>query len=117
HLANFDEFGPLATETGVQVRFVSQPAELRAPDLVILPGTKATIPDLEWLVDRGLADRIHWLAKHGTPLLGVCGGYPMLGTVVHDADGLESDHHTARGLGLLSAETPLGALKRLVPLR
>lgn len=117
HLANFDEFGPLATEPGVHVRFVSQPVELRAPDLVILPGTKATIPDLEWLVERGLADRIRWLALHGTPVLGICGGYQMLGIEVHDADGLESDHRTARGLGLLSAETHLGAQKRLVHTR
>ena len=117
HLANFDEFGSLATEPGVHVRFVSKPVELRAPDLVVLPGTKATIPDLEWLVDHGLADRIHWLAKHGTPVLGICGGYQMLGTVVHDADGVESDRRTARGLGLLSAETHLGALKRLARTR
>ncbi|MDQ6670834.1 MAG: cobyric acid synthase [Chloroflexota bacterium] len=117
HLANFDEFGPLAIEPGVQVRFVSQSAELRAPDLVILPGTKVTIPDLEWLVERGLADRIRWLAQHGTPVLGICGGYQMLGTVVHDADGVESDHGTAGGLGLLSAETHLGAQKRLAHTR
>lgn len=51
HLANFDEFGPLAAEPGVRVRYVSQPVELRAPDLVILPGSKATIPDLLWLTD------------------------------------------------------------------
>jgi adenosylcobyric acid synthase len=66
HLANFDEFGPLAAEPGVHVRYVSRPAELRAPDLVILPGTKATIPDLLWLTERGLADRISWLTDHGT---------------------------------------------------
>src|ERR1700687_3195874 len=113
HLANFDEFGALAAEPGVHVRYVTQSAELRAPDLVILPGTKTTIPDLLWLTERGLTERIRWLAAHGTPVLGVCGGYQMLGTAVHDRGGLESDHRTARGLGLLSVETKLANEKRL----
>jgi adenosylcobyric acid synthase len=117
HLANFDEFGALAAEPGVHVRYVSQPAELRAPDLVILPGTKATIPDLLWLVEHGLADRIRWLAAHGTPVLGICGGYQMLGTAVCDPNGLESDHRTAAGLGLLPVETELASEKRLVRTR
>jgi adenosylcobyric acid synthase len=113
HLANFDEFGALAAESGVHVRYVSQPAELRAPDLVVLPGTKATIPDLLWLTERGLADRIRWLAEHGTPILGVCGGYQMLGSAVHDREGLESDQRTAPGLCLLPVETHLATEKRL----
>lgn len=117
HLSNFDEFGPLAAESGVQVRYVSRHAELRAPDLVILPGSKATIPDLLWLVERGLADRIRWLAAHGTPVLGVCGGYQMLGRAVHDPYRLESDHLTARGLDLLPVETELATNKRLVRTR
>ena len=117
HLANFDEFGALAAEPGVRVRYVSQPTELRAPDLVILPGTKTTIPDLLWLTERGLADRIRWLAGQGTPVLGICGGYQMLGTAVHDPDRLESDRRTARGLRLLPIETELAIEKRLVRTR
>jgi adenosylcobyric acid synthase len=117
HLANFDEFGPLAAEPGVDVRYVSQPAELRSPDLVILPGTKATIPDLLWLGERGLADRIRWLAANGTAVLGVCGGYQMLGRAVHDPHGLESAHRSAVGLGLLPVETELTVEKRLVRAR
>jgi len=117
HLANFDEFGALAAEPGVHVRYVSQPAELRAADLVILPGTKATIPDLLWLTERGLAARIRWLAAHGTPVLGVCGGYQMLGTAVHDPGGVESAHRTAPGLGMLPVETELATEKRLVRTR
>src|SRR5207244_6151953 len=113
HLANFDEFGALAVEPGVQVRYVAQPVELRAPDLVILPGTKATIPDLLWLTERGLAYRIRWLAAHGTPIMGICGGYQMLGATVHDRDGLESDQRRAPGLRLLRVETGLATQKRL----
>jgi adenosylcobyric acid synthase len=117
HLANFDEFGELAAERGVHVRYVSQVAELRAPDLVILPGTKTTIPDLLWLTERGLTDRIRWLAAHGTPIIGICGGYQMLGTAVHDPDGVESGERSAAGLGLLNIETDLATEKRLVRTR
>jgi adenosylcobyric acid synthase len=113
HIANFDEFGPLASEPGVALRYVTQPAELRAPDLVVLPGTKATIPDLLWLSERGLGERIDWLAGHGTPVLGVCGGFQMLGTSVRDPLRLESDVASAAGLGLLPVTTELGAHKRL----
>jgi adenosylcobyric acid synthase len=117
HLANFDEFAELAAEPGVHLRYVSHAAELRAPDLVILPGTKTTIPDLLWLTERGLTDRIRWLAGHGTPIIGICGGYQMLGTAVHDPDGLESGERSAAGLGLLNIETDLATEKRLVRTR
>ena len=114
HVANFDEFGPLAAESGVQVRYVSRPEELRAPDPVIVPGSKTTIPDLLWLHQRRLAERICWLAQTGTPVLGVCGGYQMLGTVVHDPRRVESEQTATPGLGLLSVETELTGAKRLV---
>jgi adenosylcobyric acid synthase len=113
HLANFNEFGALAAEPGVQLRWVTQPQELRAPDLVILPGTKATIPDLLWLHEWGLADRICWLATHRTPILGICGGYQMLCASVRDPAYLESAHAHAVGLQLLSVTTELGGGKRL----
>jgi adenosylcobyric acid synthase len=117
HLANFDEFGPLADEPGVRVCYVSRPEELRAPDLVILPGTKATIPDLQWLAGRGLGQRIRWLAEQGTPVLGVCGGYQMLGLRVLDPRCIESDEPGASGLRLLPIETELTPEKRLVNTR
>jgi adenosylcobyric acid synthase len=113
HLANFDEFGPLATEPGVHLRWITQPHELRAPDLVILPGSKATIPDLLWLHERGLSDRIRWLASHCTPVLGICGGYQMLGLAIADPNHVESQHATATGLQLLPIQTDLRGTKRL----
>src|SRR5439155_15244719 len=101
-MANFDDLLPLAREPGVAVRFVDRPQELRAPDLVLLPGTKATLPDLAWLHERGLAGRIRWLAARGTPLLGICGGYQMLSRRLEDPQGIESDHlRELDGLGLL----------------
>jgi adenosylcobyric acid synthase len=113
HVANFDEFGPLASEPGVHVRYVTHPEELRAPDLIVLPGTKATLPDLSWLAARGLAERIGWLVAHETPLLGICGGYQMLGQWVRDPLGLESAQTSLPGLGLLACKTVLGPEKRL----
>ena len=117
HLANFDELGPLAAEPGVQVRFVAAPEELRAPDLVVLPGTKATVPDLRWLHERGLAERVRWLVANGTPVLGLCGGYQMLGRRVLDPLRSESEHPAATGLDLLPVETTLSPDKRLARTR
>jgi adenosylcobyric acid synthase len=109
---HFDEFLALAAEPGVHLHWVTTLRELRAPDLVILPGSKATIPDLLWLRERGVAERIRWLAAHGTPVLGICGGYQMLGTAVRDPDGVELEHARAAGLQLLPVATELGGAKR-----
>ncbi|MBV8718144.1 MAG: cobyric acid synthase [Chloroflexi bacterium] len=114
HIANFDEFGGLAGDTNVELRYIARPEELRAPDLVILPGTKATIPDLLWLAERGLSGRIRWLAEHGTPVLGVCGGYQMLGATVTDPSRIESEIECAQGLCLLPVHTELLEHKRLL---
>ena len=113
HLSNIDEFGPLMREPRVQVRWISHPVELRAPDLVILPGSKATVPDLVWLHERGLAERIRWLALHRTAVLGICGGYQMLGRSVSDPQALESPVAGAPGLALLPVSTELRGHKRL----
>jgi adenosylcobyric acid synthase len=104
-IANFDDFDPLAAEPGVQVRYVSSPQELGRPQAVILPGTKSTIADLTWLRDRGLASAIADLAGDGTAVVGICGGYQMLGRVIRDPDGVESDADEVPGLDLLPLET------------
>jgi len=113
HLSNFDEFGPLSLEQGVHVVWVESISQLRAPDLVIVPGSKATISDLCWLRERGLAERITWLARHGTPVLGICGGMQMLGEIVRDPFRIESAVDAAPGLGLLPLATVLDASKTL----
>src|SRR5205814_846977 len=102
---------PLALAPGVRVVYAESPARLRAPDLVILPGSKATIADLCWLREHGLAERVTWLARHGTPVLGICGGMQMLGGAVNDPLRIESDLDSAPGLGLLPLDTTLDAAK------
>lgn len=90
----------------MDVRYVQNTREFGAPDLVILPGTKNTVEDLLWLRQSGLEAVILKLAAKETPVLGVCGGYQMLGETLHDPDGSESGRpQTLRGLNLLPTET------------
>jgi adenosylcobyric acid synthase len=101
-IANFDDFDPLANESGVELRYVASPTELGQPDAIILPGTKSTIADLNWLRERGLADAISALE---VPVVGICGGYQMLGQSIHDPEKLESAQAYSEGLGLLPIQT------------
>ncbi|HEX9307784.1 MAG TPA: cobyric acid synthase, partial [Anaeromyxobacter sp.] len=104
-IANYDEFDALEHEPGVVVRYVDRPEELRGADLVVLPGSKSTAPDLRWLRASGVADELGARAARGDPILGVCGGCQMLGRAVLDPDGVESDEAEAAGLGLLPIVT------------
>jgi len=107
YLSNYDEFDALAAEPRVHLRFVAHPSEMSAnPDLLILPGTKNTLADLAWLWRQGLVQHIRQLAKNGCALLGICGGYQMLGERVHDLLGSEAQVGTVEpGLNLLPNET------------
>ncbi|MSQ36273.1 MAG: cobyric acid synthase [Dehalococcoidia bacterium] len=111
-IANFDDLDPLAAEPGVRVRYVTRPEELGAPQLIVLPGTKATIADLAALRASGLADAIVERARMGTAVLGLCGGYQMLGAELHDPDGVEAARGArVPGLGLLPVVTTFAAEK------
>ena len=105
HIANFDDFDPLRHEPSVRVRYVGHADEIGCPDLVIIPGSKTTAADLDWLRKRGLAQRVVELRENGTPVMGICAGYQMLGERLLDPDGVESPRAETPGLGLLRATT------------
>ncbi len=105
HISNFDDFDVLAREPGVSLRYVDSPASLGRPDLVILPGTKTTIPDLDWMNSRGLTRAVESLRQQGAAVLGICGGYQMLGTRILDPQRIESSMGEIEGLGLLPITT------------
>jgi len=105
HLSNFTDIDPLRLEPGVMIRYVRGPAQLGRPDAVILPGTKNTIADLRAHYASGLASRIQSLATEGVPIIGICGGYQMMGKALMDPQGLESSPSDIDGLGLLDIVT------------
>src|SRR5713101_2111796 len=107
YLSNYDEFDALAAEPTVRLRVAASPAEFPArPDLIILPGTKNTFSDLAWLWRQGLVQHIRQCAKGGCAVLGICGGYQMLGERLSDFVGAEAEAGTVEpGLDLLPVET------------
>ena len=105
HIANFDDFDPLVREPDVQLRYVSSAGEFGHPDLVIIPGSKTTAADLDWLRAQGLAECIVAARRGGTPVVGICAGYQMLGERLLDPGGVESTRAETCGLGLLPLST------------
>lgn len=104
-IANFDDFDPLKAEPGVRVRFIQTPDDLGTPDAIILPGTKSTVADLEWMRNTGLAQAVNQFALNGGAVVGICGGYQMLGGLIEDPDHTESKCDSIPGLGLLRIQT------------
>jgi adenosylcobyric acid synthase len=110
-ISNFTDADALAAEPGVLVRFAASPADLTGADLVVLPGTRATVADLAWLRDQGLAAAITDRVRAGRPVLGICGGYQMLARQIDDP--VESRRGTVDGLGLLPVRVRFGPEKVL----
>jgi len=110
-ISNFDDFDALASEPGVHVRYVTSLEALGTPHAVIVPGTKSTIADLAWMRERGLADAVVHLAEQGTAVVGICGGYQMLGRSIQDPDHVESPLDAVPGLALLPTETTFRGVK------
>ncbi|MEV7629411.1 cobyric acid synthase [Actinoplanes sp. NPDC089786] len=108
-ISNATDAEAIAAEPGVRVRITTEPADLLDADLVVLPGSKATVSDLAWLRATGLADAVVSHAGQGKPLLGICGGFQMLGRAIHDD--VESGLGTVPGLGLLPVEVTFGRRK------
>jgi adenosylcobyric acid synthase len=116
HISNYDDFDPLE-EMGCALRYITEPSELGNPDLIILPGTKSTIADALYLQEQGIAQAIIQRAKSGTPVIGICGGYQMLGKKINDPHKVESRETSVAGLGLLDIETTFGQIKTTTQVR
>ncbi|MBV8337981.1 MAG: cobyric acid synthase, partial [Alphaproteobacteria bacterium] len=113
-IANFDDFDPLRAESGIDLVFVRPGCPLpRDAALVILPGSKATIADLEFLRREGWDIDLLAHRRQGGKILGICGGFQMLGRSIADPLGMEGSQKNASGLGLLDIETVLSGTKRL----
>jgi len=110
-LSNVTDVDPLAAEPGVAVQLVTAPEQLDGADLVVLPGTRATVSDLDWLRRTGLADAIVARAAAGRPVLGICGGHQMLARTI--VDDVESKRGVVDGLGLLPTAVEFGGAKVL----
>lgn len=113
-VSNATDVDALAAEPGVDVRVTADPDVVARADLVVLPGTRATLADLEWMRSRRLDEAVRSRAAAGRPVLGICGGYQMLAETIDDPDGVESSTAaTVAGLGLLPTRVRFGADKHL----
>lgn len=113
-ISNFTDVDALGLEPGLDVVFASSPQDVSDADLVVLPGTRATLADLAWLRSRGIDRALHEHVRRGRPLLGICGGFQMLGRTITDTEGVEAGPGTsAEGLGLLDVSTDFTTDKTL----
>jgi adenosylcobyric acid synthase len=112
-ISNHTDFDPLRLHPRVNLQFIGSNQDIPAADLIILPGSKSVQSDLEWLRKQGWEENIQQHLRYGGKLMGVCGGYQMLGCMLHDPQGLEGSRQSMPGLGLLEMETTLQADKTL----
>ncbi len=111
HAANLTDCQPWWDDVGVRTRWVSTPAELADARVIVLPGSKNTLADLRWLRTTGLGEAIVAAARRGVLVVGICGGYQMLGEWLEDAAGVAGDAGSEAGLGLLPVRTTFAAKK------
>ena len=115
HISNFTDFDAFRMEPDVHLRIVRSVGDLGAPDAVIIPGSKNTLNDLAALKQSGLASRIQHLATTGkTEIVGICGGFQMIGVEIEDPDSVETSRGRASGLGLLEMRTVMKDEKTLL---
>ena len=106
-MANFTDFNLLDQIKGVNLFFTHENSSVHDADIIILPGSKNTIDDLLYLKSTGMADELVKAVQKGKPLYGICGGYQMMGTEIHDPDGVEGNVRSVEGLGILPVTTTL----------
>lgn len=117
HMSNHTDFDPLRALPDVDLHFASQGAAIPAADLVIIPGSKNTRDDLAWLMGQGWGKYLARHVRYGGKVIGICGGYQMLGRGVADPDGVEGAPGLSAGLGLLDIDTELTREKRLAQVK
>jgi len=110
HISNYTDFNPLESVSGVSLQYLTGSATAPLPDLVIIPGTKNTIADLRWLIDQGFKKLLSDVLERGGWVLGICGGYQMLGKKISDPFGVE-EGGAQEGIDLLPVETELDVTK------
>ncbi len=111
YMSNFTDFDPFGIEPDVELVYSTNPAYIDDADLVVIPGSKNTVKDLLWLREHGLDANIKLAYAKGIQIIGMCGGYQMLGKKIFDPYEIESRHKTVDGLGLLDIETTFGKEK------
>jgi len=110
-ISNFTDFDPFRAQDGVTLTFIEDPSQIDGADCVIIPGSKNTLEDLTWLVDRGFGPRLKAF-QHEGEIVGICGGLQMLGQTVSDPHEVESGLGNIEGLGLLDVQTVMSAQKK-----
>ena len=114
HLSNSQDCQPWLMDSGVRLRWIQDAHDLDTAKIVVLPGTKNTLADLRWLYETGIDQGIIRAARSGVPIVGICGGYQMLGESVHDCEGIAGDQGVAPGLNLLPIRTTFSKTKEVV---
>ncbi len=114
HVSNYTDFAPLAVEPDVRLRPVRRLEEWGEPHVIMLPGSKSVVPDLEALRESGLAERILTHAAHGKWVFGICGGLQIMGHTIFDPEGVESPAREVPGLGIMDLRSTFAADKTLV---
>ena len=111
HISNYTDFDVLERYPEINLYYVSTPEELQKADIVILPGSKSTIADLKKLKESDMAEAIIAASREGKPVMGICGGYQMLGNLISDPEGVEGEPCEMEGLGLLPVATVMDGNK------
>jgi adenosylcobyric acid synthase len=107
HISNHTDFDPLLLHPGVSLEFIRDVSQASGADLIILPGSKSVRDDLRWLREQGWEPVLNRHLRYGGKVLGICGGFQMLGENIHDPDQIEGTAGTSAGLGLLAVSTTL----------